>query len=101
MPTILDVNFLGGAETLEKQGRKIRYQTSPSKFAGNFLKIRRAKIKNSPQIRSAERRDQDLGSVARSSRTEIRNIEGRRRKFWEVRVGAALTLYMYTLSTLV
>ena len=38
--------------TLEKQGRKIRYQNSPSKFAekfaGNFSTIRRAKIKNSP-----------------------------------------------------
>ena len=61
MPTILDVNlrreFFGWPETLEKQGRKIRDQNSPSKFAekfaGNFPKIRRAKIKNSPQIRSA------------------------------------------------
>ena len=61
MPTILDVNFgrefFGWPETLEKQGRKIRYQNSPSKFAekftGNFPKIRRTKIKNSPQIRSA------------------------------------------------
>ena len=61
MPTILDVNFgrefFGWSEALEKQGRKIRYQNSPSKFAekfaGNFPKIRRTKIKNSPQIRSA------------------------------------------------
>ena len=61
MPTILDVNFgrefFGWPETLEKQGRKIRYQNLPSKFAekfaGNFPKIRRTKIKNSPQIRSA------------------------------------------------
>ena len=63
MPTILDVKFgrvfFGWPETLEKQGRKIRYQNSPSKFAekfaGNFPKIRRTKIKNSPQIRSAQR----------------------------------------------
>ena len=61
MPTILDVNFgrefFGWPETLEKQGRKIRYRNSPSKFAekfaSNFLKIRRAKTKTSPQIRSA------------------------------------------------
>ena len=47
MPAILDVNFwrefFGWPETLEKQGRKIRYQNSPSKFAekfaGNFLKF--------------------------------------------------------------
>ena len=49
--------FFGGPENLEKQGRKIRYRDSPSKFAekfaGNFPKIRRTKIKNSPQIRSA------------------------------------------------
>ena len=64
MPTILGVNFGrefffwgGGPETLEKQGRKIRRIISPSKFAENFAgnipKICRAKIKNSPQIRSA------------------------------------------------
>ena len=61
MPTILDVNFgrefFGWPEALVKQGRKIRYQSSPSKFAekfaGNFSKIRRTKIKKSPQIRSA------------------------------------------------
>ena len=55
MPTILDVKFgrefFGWAQTLEKQGRKIRYQNSPSKFAekfaGNLPKLRRAKIKNS------------------------------------------------------
>ena len=66
MPTILDVNFgrefFGWPETLEKQGRKIRYQNSPSKFAekfaGHFPKIRQAKIKISPQIRSAEPRAQ-------------------------------------------
>ena len=68
MPTILDVNFgrefFGWPETLEKQGRKFRYQNSPSnfaeRFAGNFPKIRRAKIKNSPQIRSAYRRGQQI-----------------------------------------
>ena len=61
MPTSLGVNFgrelLEGPETLEKQGRKIRRNISPSKFtekfAGNFRKIRRAKTKKSPQIRSA------------------------------------------------
>ena len=62
MLTILGVNFGGGPEILEKQGRKIRYQNSPAKFtekfAGNFPKIRQPKIKNSPQIRSAEGRDQ-------------------------------------------
>ena len=49
MPTILDVNFgrefFGWPETLEKQGRKIRYENLPSKFAerfaGNFPKSRR------------------------------------------------------------
>ena len=54
MPTILDVNFgrefFGWPETLEKQGRKIRYQNPPSKFAekfaGNFPKIRQTKITN-------------------------------------------------------
>ena len=54
---LLGVNFLGWPETLEKQGQKIRDQNSPSKlaekFAGNFPKIRRTKIKNSPKIRSA------------------------------------------------
>ena len=54
--------FGGGPETLEKQGQKIRYLNSLSKFAENFAgnssKIRRTKIKNSPQIRSAEPRHQ-------------------------------------------
>ena len=53
MPTILGVNFglefFGGPETLEKQGRKINGKKSPSKsaekFAGNFPRICRAKIK--------------------------------------------------------
>ena len=57
MPTILDVNFgrefFGWPEALEKQGRKIRYQNSPSKFAekfaGKFPKIRRTKIKIHPK----------------------------------------------------
>ena len=53
----LGVNFSGGPETMEKQGRKIRYPNSLSKFAGNFPKIRQTKLKNSPQIRSAEPRD--------------------------------------------
>ena len=62
MSTILDVNsgreFFGWPETLEKQGQKIRYRNSPSKFAikirrNNFPQIRRNKIENSPQIRSA------------------------------------------------
>ena len=74
MPTILDVNFgreiFGWPESLEKQGQKIRYRSSPSKFAekfaGNLPKVRRAKIKNSPQIRSAYRRDQELGMEKRS-----------------------------------
>ena len=50
---ILGVNFFGWPETLEKQGRKIRYQNSPSKFAekfaGNFPKIRRTPKKNHPK----------------------------------------------------
>ena len=41
------------------------------KFAGNFPKVRRAKIKNSPQIRSAYRRDQMIWGVARVGRVEI------------------------------
>ena len=56
MPTILDVNFgrefFGGLKAMEKQGRKIRYRNSPSKFAGKFAgdcpQIRQAK-KNHPK----------------------------------------------------
>ena len=53
----------GGPETLEKQGRNIcKQKKMPSKFAENspaiFHKFRQAKIKCSPQIRSAEPRDQ-------------------------------------------
>ena len=56
MLTILDLNFgrefFGWPETLEKQGRKIRYQNLPSKFAekfaGKFPKIRRTKNKFTP-----------------------------------------------------
>ena len=52
MPTSLGVNFgcefFGEPEALEKQGRKIRYQNLPSKFAENFAgyfpNIRQAKI---------------------------------------------------------
>ena len=57
MPTILDVNFgrefFGWPEALEKKGRKIRCQNSPSKlaekFIGNFPTIRQTKIKNHPE----------------------------------------------------
>ena len=42
---ILGVNFLGGLKPWKKQGRKIRYQNSPSKFA---IKIRRQFSQNSP-----------------------------------------------------
>ena len=57
MPTILDVNFgrefFGWPETLEKRGRKICYQTSPSKFAEKFavifLKFAGPKQKNQPK----------------------------------------------------
>ena len=62
MPTSLGVIFFwGGAEALLKQGRQIRYRNSLSKFAekfaGTFPKNSQAKIKNSPQIRSAELRE--------------------------------------------
>ena len=71
MPTILGVNcgreFFwggGGPEILEKQGRKLRGNNLPSKFAekfaGYYPKIRHAKIKKSPQIRSAEPQAQEL-----------------------------------------
>ena len=72
MPTILDVNFgrefIGWPETLEKnKAEKFAIKNSPSKFAekfvGDFPKIRRTKIKNSPQIRSASRRDQNFGGM--------------------------------------
>ena len=57
MPTILDVNFgrefYGWPEALEKTRPKNSPSKFVEKFAGNFPKIRRAKIKNSPQIRSA------------------------------------------------
>ena len=57
MPTILDVNFgrkfFGWPETLEKQGYQNSLSKFAEKFAGNFPKVRRTKIKNSPQIRSA------------------------------------------------
>ena len=57
MPTSLGVNFgrefFGAPETLEKQGRNIHYQNSPSKFAekfaGNFPTIRRTKLKIHPK----------------------------------------------------
>ena len=56
--------FFWGAWNPGKQGRKIRYQNSLSefaeKFAGTFPKIHQAKIKKSPQIRSAEPRAQQL-----------------------------------------
>ena len=50
MLTILGVNFLGGAETLEKRGRKIRRKKKPAlkkfaeAFARNFPEIRQTKI---------------------------------------------------------
>ena len=66
MPAILGVNFgrefIGGPETLEKQGqqicRKKLLENFAEKFASKFPKIRRTKLKMSPQIRSAEPRDQ-------------------------------------------
>ena len=52
------MNSLGG--TLEKQGRKTRRKKSlerlAEKFAGNLPKVRQAKMKSSPHIRSAEPR---------------------------------------------
>ena len=58
--------FCGVPETLEKQGRKIRWKNSPSKFAerfaGNFPKHRHAKVINSPPICSAEPRDQRMST---------------------------------------
>ena len=59
----LGANCFGGPEA-GKQGRKFRRKISPSKFAeklaGNFPKIRRAKIKDSPQIRTAKPRAQEI-----------------------------------------
>ena len=56
----------GGLKPWKKTGRKICRKKSPSefaeKFAGNFPKIRQARIKNSPRIRSAEPWAQDLAS---------------------------------------
>ena len=68
MPTSLGVNFgvnfSGGPETLEKQRQQICYQNLSSnfgeKFAGNLPQIHQAKIKKSPEIRSAEPRAQHL-----------------------------------------
>ena len=53
----------GGAATLEKQGRnsrveKIRWKNSLRKSWAILLKFARPKLKNSPQIRSAEPWDQ-------------------------------------------
>ena len=71
MLTTLGVNFGrdfflggGGPETLEKTRPIIRDQNSLPKFAekvaSNFPKLRQTKIKNSPQIRSAGPRDQQI-----------------------------------------
>ena len=62
MLTILGVNFYGGSEALEKQGRNFCGKNLPSKFAEQFAstfpkKICKTKIENSPQIHSAEPRD--------------------------------------------
>ena len=67
MPTSLGANlgreFFGGLKPWKKARPKIsRSNPLPKfadKFAGNFPKIRWAKLKNSPQIRSAEPRDQN------------------------------------------
>ena len=68
MPTILGVNFGreffgGGAEILEKNkaktfADKICHRNSLGNSPANFPKIRRTKMKHSPQIRSAEPRAQ-------------------------------------------
>ena len=59
----LDVNFrrdfFGGPEPMENNAENPLNKFA-EKFVGNFPKIRQTKIKNSPQIRSAEIRDQYL-----------------------------------------
>ena len=63
--------FLGGPKALEKQDRKNCGKTSSSKFAekfaGNFPKLRHAKINNSSRVRSAEPRDQQLRWLTRET----------------------------------
>ena len=48
--------FWGGLRSWRNRARKIHGNKFAEKFAGNFPKIRRAKRKNSPKIRSAEPR---------------------------------------------
>ena len=56
--------FRVGLKPWKNKDPKNRDQNSPSnfaeKFAGTFPQIRQAKIKNSPQIRSAEPRAQNV-----------------------------------------
>ena len=70
MPRSLGVYFgrgcFWGPEALEKQGRKICGKKLPSNFSEKFafsLKIRQAKTNSSPQIRSAELRDQNIAEI--------------------------------------
>ena len=78
---------------MEKQGRKIREINSPStlaeKFAGTFAKIRQAKMINSPQLRSAEPRDQASATKAR---------EGfQHKEFWAPKPPPPLEILMFGL----
>ena len=59
----LEREFVGGALKPWKISGKSLPSKFVEKFASNFPKIRQAKIRNSPQIRSAEPRDQELGDA--------------------------------------
>ena len=66
--------FGGGPEALNKQGKN-HGNNLPSKFAekfaGNFPKICQGKIKNSPQIRSAEPWDQRIAAATAEKRAAL------------------------------
>ena len=49
---------MGGAETLETQGRQNSRERFAERFAGKFPEFRRTKLKISPRIRSAGPRHQ-------------------------------------------
>ena len=52
--------------------REIRWGNSLKKFAGNFPKIRRTKLNNSPQIRSAEPQEQHFECHLESQLQKVR-----------------------------
>ena len=72
MPTIFGCDFWGGTGALlEKQGRQIGGKNSLEEFAekstGNFPKSLLDQYKKSPQIRSAQARDQHVNPFCRPS----------------------------------